>query len=421
MLRTLALILAGGASPCLSILTAERAEAALPFAGKFRIADFVLSNCVNSGIYNVGLLTQYRPRSLHTHVGVGRPWDLDRTQGGLRTIHPSPTPEGGGWQRGTADAIRYNLDFIEDSPAEAVLVLAGDHIYKMNYQPMLKMHEETGADITVAVHSVSPYEAYRYGIVSVDDEGKVEKFIEKPTRPIWSGFRDVPLASMGIYVFRKQFLIDILSRGNEADFGRELLPNIVDKVKTYAYQFKGYWADVGTVQAYYEANTALLVETPALDLYDPEWIIHTTSAQRPGVELGDDARVENSLISDGCRVYGYVTRSVLSPGVYISPGATVRDSILLGDSWIGPGAVVDRCVIDEHVRIGEDTRLGDGEDNTPNETDPDKLNTGLTLIGTRANIPSGIQIGRNVLIQPRVKEHSFGYRTVVESGSSIRA
>jgi glucose-1-phosphate adenylyltransferase len=421
MLHTLAMILAGGASPDLSVLTAERAEAALPFAGKFRIIDFTLSNCVNSGIYNVDVLTQYRPRSLHAHLDVGRPWDLDRAQGGLRVLHPSPTPEGGGWQRGTADAVRYNMDLLEEYPHNTVLVLAGDHIYKMDYQPMIQMHLEKEADVTLAVHTVSPHESYRYGIVSVDDDGKVEEFVEKPRRPIRQGFHEVPLASMGIYAFRKDFLMDVLSRGKDADFGRELLPRLIGNVNAFAYTFQGYWADVGTVQSYYEANTALLIETPALDMYDPEWIIHTTSAQRPGVEIGSTARVENSMISDGCRVHGQVTRSVLSPGVFVGAGAVIRDSVILSDTWIGPGAKVERCVIDERVHVGDEVLLGEGDDNTPNSSAPNKLNTGLTLVGLRAQVPAGTRVGRNVVIFPRTGESAFGPDRIIASGTTLGA
>lgn len=413
MLRTLALILAGGDSPALSVLTAERTEAAVPFGGKFRIIDFTLSNCVNSGIYNVGVLTQYRPRSLHAHLGVGRPWDLDRAQGGLRLLHPSPTPEGGGWQRGTADAVRYNLDLIADQPVDAVLLLAGDHVYKMDYQPLLQLHAERRADITLAVHSVSPHETHRYGIVSVGSDGRVDSFVEKPRRTLTS------LASMGIYVFRKSFLMEVLAGSNEPDFGRHLLPRLIGQVDAYAYNFQGYWADVGTVQAYYEANLALLAETPALDLYDPEWVIHTTSADRPGVEIGAAARVENSLISDGCRVYGHVVRSVLSPGVYVAPDAVIRDSIILNDAWIDSGAVVDRCIVDEEVRIGAGALIGTGDDNTPNREAPTRLNTGLTLVGLRAQAPGGARVGRNVAIRPRTTEAAFGPDKIVASGATL--
>ncbi len=408
MLRTLALILAGGDSPALSTLTAERTEAAVPFAGKFKIIDFSLSNCVNSGIYNVGVLTQYKPRTLNAHLGVGRPWDLDRAQGGLRLLHPSPTPDGGGWQRGTADAIRYNLDLIEEQQVDAVLVLAGDHIYKMDYQPLLAMHEERKADLTMAVHSVSPHDVHRYGIVSVGGNGRVDRFIEKPRRS------DTSLASMGIYAFRREFLVNILRSSDGQDFGKHILPRIISECAAYAYPFQGYWADIGTVQAYYESNLALLAETPALDLYDPEWVIHTTSADRPGVEVGQGVRIENSLLSDGCQVYGTVINSVISPGVYISPGATVRDSVIFSDAQIGPEATVDRCIIDESVQIGAKARVGDGEDNTPNRETPERLNTGLTLVGLGAKVAAGLRIGRNVAIRPR---SSVG--ADVASGSTV--
>ncbi len=415
MLRTLALILAGGSAPALSILSSERAEAAIPFAGKYRLIDFTLSNCVNSSIYNIGVLTQYRPRSLHVHLGVGRPWDLDRAQGGLRVLHPSPTPEGGGWQRGTADAVRYNLDFIEDQPVDAVLLLAGDHVYKMDYRPLLRAHEERQADITLAVHKVSPHEAYRYGIVSVDANNNATSFVEKPRRPS-SG-----LASMGIYVFNKDFLVKTLSSNTDTHFGSQLLPRLISSsdVRASAYLFQGYWADVGTVQAYYEANMALLAETPAFDLHDFEWVVHTNSSQRPGAELDGRSRVENSLLCDGCRVQGYISRSIISPGVFVSPDATIRDSIILNDVWIGAGAVIDRCIIDEDVCIGNGAVLGEGQDNTPNEEMPEWLNTGLTLVGTRAQVPAGARVGRNVAIRPRTTEQAFAYNKVVVSGTTL--
>jgi glucose-1-phosphate adenylyltransferase len=413
MLRTLALILAGGAAPDLSVLSSERAAAAVPFAGKYYTIDFSLSNCVNSGIFNVGVLTQYRPRSLHAHLGVGRPWDLDRAQGGLRTLHPSPTPEGGGWQRGTADALRYNLDYIEDQSVEAVLVLAGDHIYKMDYRPLIQYHQDHNADLTLAVHSVSQHEAYRYGIILADSNGEVSSFVEKPRRPS-SG-----TASMGVYVFKKDVLVDILSNSNDTHMGSQVLPRIVRERKAYAYNFQGYWADVGTVQSYYEANMSLLAETPALDLYDFEWVIHTQSSQRPGADITETATIENSLICDGCRVEGYVTRSIISPGVHIAPDATVRDSIILNDTIIGSGAVVDRCVLDEGVQIDERVLLGDGQDNTPNRDTPERLNTGLTLVGMRSHVPAGARVGRNVIIRPRTNAEVFTQHNVVPSGATL--
>ena len=413
MLRTLALILAGGESKALSALTAERSEAAVPFAGKYRIVDFPLSNCVNSGIYNVGVLTQYRPRSLNDHIGVGKSWDLDRRIGGVRVLHPFLTSEGGDWQRGNADAVRGNLDFIAEQPVDAVLVLAGDHIYKMDYRPMLQIHQDRDADVTVAVHSVNPHEVYRYGIVTVDADGTVSRFEEKPRRARSS------LASMGIYIFRKSFLLELLSGGKQNDFGREIMPMIIGQTSVAAYHFQGYWADVGTVQAYYEANMALLVETPALDLYDPEWVIHTRSEERPAVRIGAEARIEGNLLCDGCQIHGQVGRSIIGPGVIVAPGAIVRDSILMTDTLVEAGAIVDHCILDKETVVGEGARVGDGEDNTPNQAAPERLNTGLTVAGRRARIPAGAVIGRNVVIGARTGESAFGTDKTVASGQTI--
>lgn len=394
-MRVLALIMAGGASPSLSALTAGRAAAATPFAGKYRIIDFTLSNCVNSGIYDVGVLSQHQPRSLHEHIGVGKPWDLDRLQGGVRVLHPFPTPDGGGWQRGTADAIRYHLDVIEERPVDYVMVLAGDHVYKMDYRPLLDLHMQRGADITLAVHSVPPHEAYRYGMVSVDGEGRVTKFEEKPRRT------SSALASMGVYAFRKDYLVDLLYRDQAVDFGSEMLPRIVNEANVCAYTFNGYWADVGTVQAYYEANIALLAETPALDLYDPEWVVRTRSFERPAAQLGAQARIERSLLCDGCRVDGHVSGSVIGTGVVVGTGAIIRDSVIMPDSVIEPGVVLDNCVVDKQVVIGRDCRIGEGSIGTPNAAQPQLLNTGLSVIGKAARISAGHTVGRNVVVTAR--------------------
>ncbi|RME79538.1 MAG: glucose-1-phosphate adenylyltransferase, partial [Chloroflexi bacterium] len=316
MMRTLVMIMAGGASEDLSVLTKVRAEAAIPFGGKFRIIDFALSNCVNSGLYNVALLTQYMPRPLNEHVGVGKPWDLDRSQGGVRLLQPYLGPgQTSGWQRGTADAVRHNLDFVAEQRVDTVLILAGDHIYKMDYRPMLRFHQQSQADVTVAVRRVSPFETHRFGIVSVDGDMRVVGFKEKPRRS-----RET-LASMGIYVFNTTALTDILADDSLNDFGRDVLPAILSSYRVYAYPFEGYWADIGTLQAYWEANMALLAETPALDLYDPEWVIHTRSEEQPPVQVGGNAWVGGNLLSNGCIIEGIVERSVLSPGVQVEAGA----------------------------------------------------------------------------------------------------
>ncbi|GAP62014.1 glucose-1-phosphate adenylyltransferase [Ardenticatena maritima] len=417
---TLAMILAGGASPALSVLTALRSEAALPFGGKYRIIDFPLSNCVNSDIYNVAVLTQYQPRSLNEHIGIGRPWDLDRTTtGGLRLLQPyqARPGENTAWQEGTADAVRFHLDVVREQNTDVVLILAGDHIYKMDYRPMLRYHVEQRADVTIAVRSVNPYEVRRYGMVTADPDGRVTYFEEKPRRTRST------LASMGIYVFNRQLLIEWLSGPGKTqrDFGREVIPTMLEAGKRlYAYPFLGYWADVGTVQAYWEANTALLAETPALDLYDPEWVIHTKSEERPPVFFSPEAQVETSLLSDGAQVFGRVVRSVLSPGVYVAPGAEVRDSIIFTDTVIESGAVVDRAIVDKNVVIGAGAHVGFGEDNTPNHEQPTVLNTGITLVGKGAQIPPEVVIGRNCVVYPYAQPRHFKQKEIA-SGTTILA
>lgn len=404
-MKVLAMIMAGGASEALSVLTAVRSEPAIPFGGKFRIIDFPLSNCVNSGIFNVALLTQHMPRSLNDHVGVGKPWDLDRSQGGVRLLQPYlGRGELGGWQQGTADAVRRNLDFVEEQRVDTVLVLAGDHIYKMDYRPMLRFHQEQQADVTVAVRGVSPFETYRFGIVTTDSDGRVTHLEEKPRRSRST------LASMGIYVFNYETLVARLTEEAvppRLDFGRDVLPVIVQQDRIWAYPYEGYWADVGTLQAYWEANMALLGESPALDLYTPDWVIHTRSEERPPAKIGPEARVGGNLLSNGCIVEGRVERSIISPGVYVSAGAVVRDSVLMNDTWIGPDAIIDQAIIDKEVRVAEGAQVGFGDDNTPNQQAPEILNTGLTVIGKRARLPAGVRIGHNVVVNPEMTENAF--------------
>jgi glucose-1-phosphate adenylyltransferase len=404
--------MAGGASEDLSVLTAIRAEPAIPFGGKFRIIDFPLSNCVNSGLYNVSVLTQYMPRSLNQHIGVGKPWDLDRSQGGVRLLQPFLGAGQSGWQRGTADSVRRNLDFLHEQRADELLVLAGDHVYKMDYRPMLRSHRQTQADITVGVRRVSPFETHRFGIVSVDNDLRVTGFKEKPRRA-----RET-LASMGIYVFSVPVLMEVLADESLNDFGRDVIPAILHTHKVSAYTFEGYWADVGTLQAYWEANMALLAETPALDLYDPDWVIHTRSEEQPPVRIGPEAWVGGNLLSNGCIVEGVVERSVISPGVRIAPGAVVRDSVIMNDTYIDPRAKIERAIIDKEVHIGEGAEIGYGVDSAPNHLYPERLNTGLTVIGKRARIPAGIRIGHNVVINPDVHEGNF-QTDFVASGETI--
>ncbi len=397
-MNTLAMILAGGAAPGLHTLTHSRAEAALPFGGKYRVIDFTLSNCVNSDIFDVAVLTQYLPRSLNDHIRAGKPWDLDRAQGGVRLLQPyqSGAEESGAWQEGSADAVRFNLDVVRESKADQVLLLAGSHIYKMNYQPMIEFHRLRRADVTIAVRAVSPHQTHRFGMVAADTDGRITRFEEKPRRTRST------LASMGVYLFAAGVLEEWLNgRGRGyRHLGGELIPRLVREKRVYAYAFEGYWANVGTVPAYFEANMALLADIPALDLSDPRWVIHTRSEQRPPVWLGPQAAISGNLLCDGARIEGKVLRSVIGPGVVVAAGAEVRDSIVMNDTVIGPGAVVDRAIIDKEVQVGKGAVIGFGADNTPNALAPETLNTGVTLVGKRAQVPAGACLGRNVVVGP---------------------
>lgn len=414
MSSAFAMIMAGGSSESLSVLTEVRAEPAVPFGGKFRLIDFPLSNCVNSEIYNVAVLTQYRPRSLNDHIGIGKPWDLDRVSGGVRLLQPYRGGVYGDWQLGTADSVRRNLEFVKSQHEEHVLILAGDHVYTMDYRPMLRQHVRTGADLTVAVRRVNPHETHRFGIISASADDRIVEFREKPKRT-----RET-LASMGVYLFRRDLLIDMLEKSNYIEFGRDLLPAMLNNgCNGYVYPFPGFWADVGTIQAYWEANMSLLAENPALDLYDLEWVIHTRSEERAPVKIGPNAQVGGNVLSNGCRVDGIAERCVLSPGVYVAEGAVVRDSVILNDTVIEAGAVVDRCIIDKQVRIGANARIGDGDDNSPNKGLPEVLNTGLTLIGKEAIIPENMSIGRNVVVHAQVTEKDFGKKKKIASGTEV--
>jgi glucose-1-phosphate adenylyltransferase len=408
-MKTRAVILAGGEGSRLGVLTAKRTKPAVPFAGKYRIIDFTLSNCINSGIYDVAVLTQYRPHSLNAHIGIGKPWDLDRQRGGVVLRQPYQGSSADlDWYRGTADAVYRNLDYVQEHNPDLVLILAGDHIYKMDYRPMLEYHQEKGADLTVAVMNVLLEETDRFGIMTVNRNMRVVEFTEKPKN------RDKgTLASMGIYIFSTDVLLRRLSEGTpespRIDFGKDVIPSMIAADKVYAYPFEGYWVDVGTIQSYWETNLALTNPNGngALNLHDSNWIIHTRSEERPPVKLGPQAQVANSLISNGCVIRGQVERSVLSPGVYVSPGALVRESVIINDTWIGPGAVLDRVIIDENAVIGAGTFLGYGDDMTPNRQMPDRLSTGITVVGAGAHIPGGLTIGRNVLIRSDQQEGDF--------------
>jgi glucose-1-phosphate adenylyltransferase len=412
----LTLVLAGGEGERLSILSQVRAKPGVPFGGKYRIIDFALSNAVNSGLTDVGILTQYAPRSLIDHIGVGRPWDLDRSRGGVALLQPFiGRGRARDWYQGTADAVLQNLDFIDDRDPELVLVLAGDHVYKMDYRPFIARHREAAADVTCAVRTVPLSEAHRFGILDVNDEGRVTAFVEKPADPPSN------LVSMGVYVFSWPLLRDLLSP-ERADFGRDLLPWMVEEGRrVFAYEFGGYWQDVGTVESYWHTSLDLLSEDPGIELNDLGWLIYTKSEERPPARIGPGALVARSMISHGCVIDGTVEHSVLSPGVRVAAGATVRDSIVMFDAVIGEGAVVDRAIVDKEARIGADASVGSGDDLRPNSEEPERLYAGITIVGKRARVPRGVVIGRNCRIDPGVIERDFGDSTQVASGQTVFA
>ena len=411
----LAVILAGGEGERLSILSSVRAKPAVPFGGKYRIIDFTLSNCVNSGVDSVVVLTQYNPRSMNDHIGLGRPWDLDRNQGGVRMLQPyirrGKVAE---WYGGTADAVLQNINVVERG-GDTVLILAGDHIYKMDYQPFLAAHRRRRADVTIAVRRVPIAEASRMGVLALDDQDRVTEWQEKPKVP------KSDLASMGVYVFSKRALIRWLSE-ERRDFGADVIPAMLaGGARVYGYRFAGYWQDVGTIQSFWEANMALLEDDPELDLYDREWLIHTRSEERAPAKVGATAQVHRSMISHGCVINGTVVNSVLSPGVRVDVGAVVRDSIVMFDSVIRSGAVVDRAILDKEVVVGQGAFVGDGSDfDTPNKQEPGRLNTGITVVGKQSVVPRGVRLGRNVKVGERVRSTDYGSRTIRSGGTVDR-
>jgi glucose-1-phosphate adenylyltransferase len=412
----LTLILAGGEGERLSVLSQVRAKPGVPFGGKYRIIDFALSNVVNSGLTDVAVLTQYAPRSLIDHIGVGRPWDLDRSHGGVALLQPyigrGRTRD---WYRGTADAVLQNLEFIADRDPELVLVLAGDHVYKMDYRPFIDTHRAKRAEVTCAVRTVPLEEAHRFGILETDADGRVTAFVEKPPNPTSN------LVSMGVYVFDWHALREVLSR-ERVDFGRDLLPWMVEAGRrVFSYEFKGYWQDVGTVESYWRSSLDLLSDEPGIELNDLGWLIYTRSEERPPARIGPHATVTRSMVSHGCVIDGTVEHSILSPGVRIGPEAVIRDSIVMFDTVIGEGAMLDRAIVDKDCRIGAGARIGHGSDLRPNREEPERLYAGITLVGKRVVMPPRITVGRNCRIDPGAGPADFGRRRVIRSGETVRS
>ena len=388
-METLALILAGGRGSRLDILSERRSKPAVPFAGKFRIIDFALSNCTNSGIYQIGILTQYLPLSLNEHIGVGKPWDLDRRDSFVTMLQPNNS-----WYEGTADAIRKNLDFIKRYASKYVLILSGDHIYKMDYSKLIAQHKETGADLTISAKIVPMEEASRFGILETDETNKITKFVEKPKEPKSNK------ASMGIYVFSTQALIEAIESNShieDLDFGSHIIPNMINEKNVYAYEYYDYWMDVGTYDSYLDANLELCGSTE-LDLYDPSWKIYTKSEDLPPVKVGENAKLTHSLISNGCILDGTIDHSVLSPGVVVGEGSSIKHSVILNDVVIGKNCKIENSIIDKNTVIGDNSIIGHGEDFTPNKDNPKVLSSGLNVIGKKLILPEGLIVERNVRI-----------------------
>ena len=416
MKKVLALILAGGEGRRLSVLGEKRAKPAVPFGGKYRIIDFALSNCVNSGIDTVAVIPQYNPRSLARHLGVGKPWDLDRVVGGIALLSPFVSTNGEmHWYKGTAEAVYHNLDFIQDSRVEQVLILSGDHVYIMHYEQMIEFHRRQGADITIGVTEVPWNETNRFGIVLLDDNNRVVAFEEKPSQPKSN------LASMGIYAFNKNILFKVLEdahRRGLQDFGSQIIPDAIDKYQIYGYKYQGYWRDVGTIEAYWQANMDLVIDLPPFNLYEPGSQVRTPSVDMPPVKLGPRAQISRSLVSNGCIINGSVFNSVLSPHVYVEEGAQVIDSIVFDDTIIAKDAVVHRSIIDKKCYIAQGCCIGYGDDYTPNKDEPVYLNCGITVVGKGARLPPGLKVGRNCKIDSEVQESNFS-TLFIPSGSSV--
>lgn len=361
----LAMLLAGGQGSRLGALTQKIAKPAVSFGGKYRIIDFSLSNCVNSGITTVGVLTQYRPLMLNSYIGTGAPWDLDESGGGVFVLPPYATQDGAKWYAGTADAVCKNLDFIDSIDPEYVLILSGDHLYKMDYNRMLRFHKQCGADVTISVLRVPQADANRFGIVTAAPDGRIEKFVEKPAHP------DSTLASMGIYIFNRQLLRDALLADaaladSDHDFGKNVIPMLLGQGKRlFAWEFSGYWEDVGTIESYYNANMQLLDDNPRFDLFDADWRIYSNSNIYPPHYTGERAHITNSLICNGSTILGEVTHSIISSDVFVGEGAKVEDSILLPGAYVESGARVIRAILGEGARVDMNAYFGSRDEAEP--------------------------------------------------------
>ncbi|MBQ3105457.1 MAG: glucose-1-phosphate adenylyltransferase [Lachnospiraceae bacterium] len=414
----IAMLLAGGQGSRLGVLTSHVAKPAVSFGGKYRIIDFPLSNCINSGVDTVGVLTQYQPLRLNTHIGIGIPWDLDRNIGGVTVLPPYEKSSHSEWYTGTANAIYQNMAYMEMYNPEYILILSGDHIYKMDYEVMLDFHKQNKAECTIAVMPVPMEEASRFGIMITDENRRITDFEEKPEHPRSN------LASMGIYIFNWQTLKEALVTMAEQpalDFGKHVIPYCHQKgAPLYAYEFNGYWKDVGTLSSYWEANMELIDIVPEFNLYEEYWKIYTKSDALPPQYLSDDSVVEKCIIGEGTDIYGKVYNSVIGCGVTIGEGTIVRDSIIMNNTSIGAGCELNKAIVAENVVIGDQVKLGVGEE-AENDAAPHIYNQGLVCIGEHSILPKGLTVGKNVCIFGRTEAEDYDNLTLASGKTLIKA
>lgn len=414
----IAMLLAGGQGSRLGVLTSKLAKPAVAFGGKYKIIDFPLSNCINSGIDTVGVLTQYRPLRLNQHIGIGIPWDLDRNIGGVTVLPPYEKSNNSEWYTGTANAIYQNIEFIDYYNPDYVLILSGDHIYKMDYEHMLDYHKSMNADVTLATYQVPWEEASRFGVVITNDDGIISEFEEKPENPRSNK------ASMGIYIFNWKILREALVTMKDqpgCDFGKHIIPYCHESGnKICAYDFKGYWKDVGTLGSYWEANMELVDIVPEFNLYEEFWKIYTKTDAIPPQYIDEAAKVSKCIIGEGTEIYGTVENSVIGSCVTIGEGAVVKDSIIMNGVTIEAGAYVEKGIIAENVKVGANAKLGVGEE-AVNEMKPNIYAFGLVTIGENSVIPEGVTIGKNTAIFGDTDPSDYPDGTLPSGGSIIKA
>ena len=411
----IAMLLAGGQGSRLGVLTSKVAKPAVAFGGKYRIIDFPLSNCINSNIDTVGVLTQYQPLRLNTHIGIGIPWDLDRNIGGVSILPPYEKSTNSEWYTGTVNAIYQNINYMETFNPDYVLILSGDHIYKMDYEVMLDFHKQNNADVTIAAMPVPIEEASRFGIVITDEDNRIQEFEEKPAHPRSN------LASMGIYIFSWKVLKEALLELSDqpgCDFGKHIIPYChKNNRRLFAYEYNGYWKDVGTLSSYWEANMELIDIIPEFNLYEEFWKIYTNSDIIPPQYISDQSVIEKSIIGDGAEIYGELHNCVVGSGVVIGKGSVIKDSIIMKDVNIGDDCVIDKAIIAENVQIGDNVTLGIGSE-APNCLRPDIYNSGLVTIGENSVIPSGVQVGKNTAISGVTDKDDYP-EGILESGGAL--